>query len=291
MVFGRVIAGRSVVRLIEDGPTKNDKPDEQILIAGCGQLKPDEPTRTDAADEFGDAFEDHPSDEEDDIQRVEVAVKIATQLKGPSHPSPSPAPHLTHEWSDIATKAFKKGDFFTATKKYTKALRYLDVHSVLPTDADRLEPDEILAFTALKLSLLLNVALSANKISPKPDPRLAIKSATRALNMHVEASELEDKQRDTPGYYRTLTPEERSVLSNLPLTSRALSADDRAKALYRRALAHATAKEDDEAVKDLESAHQLTPAEAVIKRELDLAKKRRADKKAREKAAYSKMFG
>ena len=62
VVFGKVIAGRSVVRLIEDSETKSDKPTETIVIQDCGELSEDamiEEKRK--ADEFGDAYESHPS--------------------------------------------------------------------------------------------------------------------------------------------------------------------------------------------------------------------------------------
>lgn len=115
--------------------------------------------------------------------------------------------------SEIATTAFKKGNFLVASKKYSKALRYLDVHSVLPTDNTRPSPEKISTFTALKLSLLLNSALAAIKITPKPDARLAIKSATKALGMHKDAEELEKSDKEMPGWHRTLTSQERCAYS------------------------------------------------------------------------------
>lgn len=82
VVFGRVIAGRSVVRLIEEAPTKNDKPDEDIVIVDCGELKEGEPTNVEDVDEWGDKWEEHPSDDEEDINNVETAIKVAEKLKG-----------------------------------------------------------------------------------------------------------------------------------------------------------------------------------------------------------------
>jgi peptidyl-prolyl isomerase D len=40
VIFGRVVGGRAVVRMIENAPTKGDAPDEQIVIADCGELGP-----------------------------------------------------------------------------------------------------------------------------------------------------------------------------------------------------------------------------------------------------------
>jgi peptidyl-prolyl isomerase D len=257
VAFGRVVAGRSVVRLIEDAPTQGDKPTEEVAIADCGELQPGESDWVARVDEWGDKWEVDPEDGEEDVNSVEVCVGIATQLK------------------DIGTKAFKAGNPTVATVKYEKALKYLDVHSVLPTDpAKPLDPALSASFVALKLSLLLNVALVATKTSPKPNARAAIKAASRALGMHkASADELEEAANRFPGCYTTLKPEER------------------AKALYRRAVAHVAVKEEDEALKDLEAAAQLVPADAAIKKELVAVKARKEERKKKERAAYGKMFG
>lgn len=43
VVFGKVLAGRSIVREIEDMPTdKGDKPQDKVIIADCGELDPSE---------------------------------------------------------------------------------------------------------------------------------------------------------------------------------------------------------------------------------------------------------
>lgn len=68
VVFGRVIAGRSVVRLIEAGPTdKSDQPEEEVLISDCGEIPEGSIVEEEkkGADEVGDKYEDHPSDEEE----------------------------------------------------------------------------------------------------------------------------------------------------------------------------------------------------------------------------------
>ena len=65
---------------------------------------------------------------------------------------------------------------------------------------------------------------------------------------------------------------------------------DKAKALYRRALARAALRNDDEAIKDLQDAQKLAPNDTAITNELNAAKKKQADRAAKEKAAYSKFF-
>ncbi|MCJ1298776.1 peptidyl-prolyl cis-trans isomerase cpr6 [Hypocenomyce scalaris] len=69
-----------------------------------------------------------------------------------------------------------------------------------------------------------------------------------------------------------------------------ISDADRAKAYYRRALARAGLKDDEEAVKDLEAALKLAPGDAAITKELGAVKKRAAEHAKKEKAAYKKFF-
>ena len=65
---------------------------------------------------------------------------------------------------------------------------------------------------------------------------------------------------------------------------------DRAKAYYRRGLANQGLKDDEEAMKDFESALKLAPGDAAITRELGIVKKKAAEQAKKEKAAYKKFF-
>merc|ERR1711939_631009 len=140
VVFGRVIAGRSIVRLVEDGETNKatDKPHETIVIGNCGELAEGESIEEKKqADQYGDAYESHPSDDDSDVHDPAVALKIVQELK------------------TIGTAAFKKGNLAVAQKKYTKALKYMDVHPYLPP-ADLTFEGE---WVTLRVSILLNSAL------------------------------------------------------------------------------------------------------------------------------------
>ena len=64
-----------------------------------------------------------------------------------------------------------------------------------------------------------------------------------------------------------------------------------AKALYRRALAHAYLKTEENAEKDLVEANHLVPEDAVIAAELNKIRQQRKEKREKEKKAYKKMFG
>ena len=65
---------------------------------------------------------------------------------------------------------------------------------------------------------------------------------------------------------------------------------DRAKALYRKALALQGLKDDDEAAKNLEKAQELAPGDVALTNALRDAKKKAAEQARKEKAAYSKFF-
>ena len=69
-----------------------------------------------------------------------------------------------------------------------------------------------------------------------------------------------------------------------------VSNQDRAKASYRKALALLGLKDEEEAVKSLETAQKLAPGDVAISKELDAAKKKAAEHAKKEKAAYKKFF-
>ena len=63
-----------------------------------------------------------------------------------------------------------------------------------------------------------------------------------------------------------------------------------AKALYRRALAHAYLKTEEHAEKDLVDASRLVPDDAAIAAELTKIRQQRKEKREKEKKAYKKLF-
>ncbi len=65
---------------------------------------------------------------------------------------------------------------------------------------------------------------------------------------------------------------------------------ERAKALYRRGLANAKLREEDDALADLEAAHKLAPADQAIKVQLGSVKDAIKARLQKEKKAYSKFF-
>jgi len=128
------------------------------------------------------------------------------------------------------------------------------VHPVLPETS---QPGLRDSFNALLAPLLLNSALAAIRAQPQSsvNAMIAMANTTRALD------------------------------------SLELNNADKAKALYRRALAHAYLKTEDNAEKDLVEASHLVPEDAVIAAELNKIRQQRKEKREKEKKAYKKMFG
>lgn len=236
VVFGEVIAGKSIVRTIENTPTgANDKPELDCVIEDCGELPADvdlnEFTKK-APDSTGDAYEDFPEDQQkegEDWKGTEL-VKIVEDLKA------------------MGTKCFKANDCSLALDKYQKALRYLHEYpEPLEGDPAELGPQ----LKKLKVSLHTNSSLMQFK-----------------LGRFKESFESADKASVVDG----------------------ISDVEKGKATYRKALALKGSKDEEGALKYLEQAEKLVPNDAGVKNELAAVKKAAADRKAKERKAYSKAF-
>lgn len=170
-----------------------------------------------------------------DAEKPEEALAVAGKLK------------------EVGTNEFKAGNFAVALDKYQKALRYLDVHPVLPDDS----PAELVeSFRSLRLPLLTNAALCALKLPVSPNTSSLVVSLTS----------------------RALT------LPNL-------SPSEKGKALYRRAQAYVLKKDDEAAEKDLKGALECVPGDAGVVRLLKDVEAKRKARKEKERQAFAKMFG
>ena len=127
----------------------------------------------------------------------------------------------------------------------------MDLHPSLPPDT----PKELTeGFQLVRLPVLLNTALTALKVSPAV-PQVAVQCATRVLDI----------------------PE--------------ITAAERAKALYRRGLAYAASKQDEEAEVDLIEADKLLGGtDATLKAELEKVRTRKKEKREKEKKAFRGLF-
>ncbi|KAF8581127.1 hypothetical protein K439DRAFT_1662453 [Ramaria rubella] len=165
--------------------------------------------------------------------------------------NPDIALSIAKEIRELGNKLFKEGNARDALAKYQKSIRYLDVHPVLPEDSPASLQE---SYKALLAPLLLNTALAALKVPSSTNYMLAVSSTTRALD--------------------------RLQLSDA----------DKAKALYRRAVAHGGLKSDDEAQADLVLASQLVKGDAAILSELEKVKQRKKTAREKEKKAYKGLF-
>ncbi|GLB39716.1 putative peptidyl-prolyl cis-trans isomerase [Lyophyllum shimeji] len=167
--------------------------------------------------------------------------------------NPAVALDIAKTVREVGNKLFKEGKHDQALAKYQKSIRYLDVHPVMPEGSP---PEMQDSFDALRAPLLLNSALAAIKAQPpsSENAEIAIKNTTRALDR------LE------------------------------LNTADKAKALYRRALARVMQKDEDDAEKDLVEASKLVPDDAAISTELAKVRQRKKEKRDKEKAAFKKLF-
>lgn len=159
VVFGEVINGKHIVREIEDLRTQSDKPNEEVVIAKCGQLEGAafDSAREKAPDSTGDPYEDFPDDQGPDL-KGEDYLKIATEIKG------------------FGNKALTDGNAETSIEKYQKAIRYLNSYTSSTSDV---EADLKQKLDALKFTLNNNLAQGGNKAKRYQE---AQKWATTAIN-------------------------------------------------------------------------------------------------------------
>ncbi|RCH78918.1 peptidyl-prolyl cis-trans isomerase cpr6, partial [Rhizopus stolonifer] len=230
VVFGKVLKGKGVARALESLETSQDRPLEDAVIANCGELAEGEddgiPVPAD-----GDDYEEFPDDHEGPKELADI-VEIAGKLK------------------DIGNQYFKKGELENASRKYTKAVRYLNFKPAF--DAE--DPEDLrVKYSAIKIPCFLNRAMCALKLG---DNAACIKATTTVVQYE-------------PKY---------------------LKKTDLAKAYYRRGVAKLNSRDFEGAVEDLQLASEQDPLDAGIKKELAQAKAKLAAKKKKEKDAFAKMF-
>ena len=236
VVFGEVLAGKSIVRQVENLPTgANDKPEKECVITDCGEIAEgtniEEFTKK-VPDSTGDMYEEFP---EDQLEKGE-------EWKG------TEILRIVNELKDMGSKAFKGGELAPALNKYQKALRYLQEY---PTPLEGDPPDLGSQLNKLKIALYNNSSLLQYK-----------------LKQYKESSESAEKAIGIEG----------------------ITDAEKGKALFRKGVAAKETKDEEGALSYLEEAQQLLPSDAGIKNELSAVKKAAADRKSKERKAYSKMF-
>jgi peptidyl-prolyl isomerase D len=184
VVFGEVINGKSLVRRIESIPTQADKPQHDVKIVDCGELKDEEYDNADkkVVDSTGDPYEDYPDDHQGEQLSAPLCFKIASELK------------------DFGNKAFKTGELELGLSKYQKGLRYLNEFQE-PDEKDGKELDA--QMKTLRFTLHSNSALLATKLRHFRDARTW---ATYALDA-AEAAQAKDADKAKAYYRRALAKE------------------------------------------------------------------------------------
>lgn len=147
VVFGEVIEGKRLVRLIEKQQTEDgtDKPMHDVKVEGCGLLPDDYEVPADAeqtpTDEFGDNYEDSLKDDAKvDLKKVETVIKAIETVK------------------DIGTKQFKEQNYEVALAKYKKCDKFLKEY--FPDD---LNEEDMKKINDFKVTVPLNIAIAALK--------------------------------------------------------------------------------------------------------------------------------
>lgn len=148
VVFGQVIQGKRIVRLIENLQVdqENNKPFQEVKIEDCGVLDDNYEVPEDAeltpTDEYGDNFEDSlKADPKIDLQNFESVINAIEKVKS------------------IGTEQFKAKNFTVALEKYQKCDKFLKEY--FPDD---LTEDQIEKINLLKVSVPLNIALVSLKL-------------------------------------------------------------------------------------------------------------------------------
>lgn len=163
VVFGKVIAGKSVVRQIENTATgESDRPVQDCKVINCGVLNEGDPLTLD--DGSGDKYEAVLADEPSvDVNKPETVFNAVEAIK------------------NIGTECFKKGDLSTALKKYEKAQSYMSEYH-----PDDLTEEDIAKYWKYNISCFLNAALMAMKL------KLAQKTVLYADNA-LSCEQIDDK--------------------------------------------------------------------------------------------------
>lgn len=162
VVFGKVIRGQDVVRMVEaeaPGSQSQDRPRKDIVIENCGQLEPgqDVDAPADPRDPYPYSFDD-------------LVVPLE---EGETTPNKTPPVRIKYAalLKDAGNEYFKENDMTKAAAKYSKALRYLTV-----SQNTVITPEESMDLAKAKVPIFQNRAqcyLKLHENLVKNDPKEA----------------------------------------------------------------------------------------------------------------------
>ncbi|KAM9041084.1 peptidyl-prolyl cis-trans isomerase D-like isoform 1-T1 [Megaptera novaeangliae] len=224
VVFGQVIKGMGVARILENVEVKGEKPAKLYVIAECGELKEGDDWGIFPKDGSGDSHPDSPEDADIDLKDVDKIVLITEDLK------------------NIGNTFFKSQNWEMAIKKYTKVLRYVEGSKAATENASgaKLQP--------VTLSCGLNIGAWKLKMS---DWQGAVDSCLEALEIDpANTKALHRRAQGWQGlkeYDRALTdlkkaqeiaPEDKAIQAELLRVKQKIKAQkDKEKAAYAKMFA------------------------------------------------------
>ncbi|XP_005517649.1 PREDICTED: peptidyl-prolyl cis-trans isomerase D [Pseudopodoces humilis] len=156
VVFGQVIKGMGVVKILENVEVKGENPAKLCVIAECGELKEGDDWGITPQDGSGDAHPDFPEDSDIDLKDVDKIVAIAEDTK------------------NIGNTFFKSQNWAAAAKKYSKSLRYVEASEAVAEEADKPK------LKTIALTCVLNIGACKLKLS---DWQGAIESCSEVLKI------------------------------------------------------------------------------------------------------------
>ncbi|XP_056456220.1 peptidyl-prolyl cis-trans isomerase D isoform X2 [Gadus chalcogrammus] len=121
VVFGQVLRGLGLVKTLEAAETREDTPVKPCVIADCGEHRDGDDWGVSQSDGSGDAHPEFPEDSEVDFKDVDKVLAVAEDIK------------------NIGNTFFKKQDWASATRKYSKALRYLEMSGEVVEEDEELQ--------------------------------------------------------------------------------------------------------------------------------------------------------
>ncbi|XP_038611031.1 peptidyl-prolyl cis-trans isomerase D [Tachyglossus aculeatus] len=139
VVFGQVMKGMGVAKILENVEVKGENPEQLCVIAECGELKEGDDWGISPKDGSGDAYPDFPEDSDINLKDVDKILTVAEDLK------------------NIGNTFFKSQNWELAIKKYSKVLRYVECSKAAAEDTSKLNP--------VALSCILNIAACKLKMS------------------------------------------------------------------------------------------------------------------------------
>ncbi|XP_073343414.1 peptidyl-prolyl cis-trans isomerase D [Pagrus major] len=157
VVFGQVLKGMGILKMLEAVDTNEDAPVKPCAIADCGEHKDGDSWGSAPNDGSGDSHPDFPEDSDIDFKDIDKVLSVAEDVK------------------NIGNNLFKKQDWNGAAIKYSKALRYLEV------GGDEFDEEVMKKLEPTAFSCFLNTAACKLKMQLWQE---ALESCNEALEMN-----------------------------------------------------------------------------------------------------------